>query len=267
MKDYPPFFSGHDADHVRLVEQQLDHLERQYRRLMARERQANQVAALGIGTLQWAHELNNLITPALAYARSALQGEDPVFMRKALRVVERNMRTVAVFSERVLSMARRGHTPRPERVDLSRAISEALESIGMDPNRPSIQVEIQIPEGLKAWVDPHALLQVLSNLFLNARAAMKTAPGRMIVEAQEEEGRVRLSISDTGSGIDPEVLPRVFDLFHHGQDDGVEDETRCRGIGLALCRELLEENGGTITVESRLGQGTTFHVDLPENAC
>ena len=92
---------------------------------------------------------------------------------------------------------------------------------------------------------------------------MKYTPkhGRISVCVQEEKGAVELSVSDTGIGIAPEHIERIFDRFYR------VDKARSRrmggnGLGLAIAREIAEAHGGTIAVESEMGKGTTFHVQL-----
>jgi signal transduction histidine kinase len=104
-------------------------------------------------------------------------------------------------------------------------------------------------------VDPLQIEQVLANLVSNACQAMPQG-GRLTLSARAEEGWVQLSVADTGCGIPPENLEKIFEpLF----------TTRARGIGLGLAvsRNLVEVNGGSIQVESTEGQGSTLTVTLP----
>jgi signal transduction histidine kinase len=100
---------------------------------------------------------------------------------------------------------------------------------------------------------------VLFNIILNAIQAMEEGGTLSIVtEAGEKGGRksVRIIVSDTGRGIPPEELDKIFVPFFTTKTQGT-------GLGLPICKQLLEQHGGTITVESRVGRGTTFTIDLP----
>jgi CheY-like chemotaxis protein len=105
------------------------------------------------------------------------------------------------------------------------------------------------------------LVLVLTNLLTNAVGALAhTTNGEVRVVAHADADRVRISVSDTGSGIAPEVLPHIFDPFFSTRESGG------MGIGLAMCERIIHDHDGVITVETEVGKGTTFHVDLPAAA-
>jgi signal transduction histidine kinase len=111
---------------------------------------------------------------------------------------------------------------------------------------------------------------VLFNLFLNAQEAMKgTHHGRLVVSASEQvedgerAGRVVIEVRNTGKTIPPELLPHIFDALASTKSVDADGAYRCSGLGLALCRDLVEENGGTIVVESQAPDGTAFVIGLP----
>lgn len=109
-------------------------------------------------------------------------------------------------------------------------------------------------------VDPDRMAQVLGNLVSNA-LRHTPAEGRICLAATHQDRRVLLTVQDTGAGIPPDQLPHVFDRFYRGDEargDGGES-----GLGLAIAKSLVELHGGTISVESSLGKGTTFTIALP----
>lgn len=122
-----------------------------------------------------------------------------------------------------------------------------------------LEWELDVPKGLPAIVADHArLVQVLANLVGNAANA--TPPGgRVTVRAEDAGGEVRFHVSDTGAGIDPESLPRIFDRFFHVPVRGKSGS----GLGLTISRGLVEAHGGRMWAESRLGEGSTFSFALP----
>jgi signal transduction histidine kinase len=112
--------------------------------------------------------------------------------------------------------------------------------------------------------DPVRIGQVVTNLVGNA---IKFTPrgGRVRVEVRPEaRGSASITVSDTGIGIDPAELPRIFDRFYRGSR-ATEARGSGSGLGLAIVRGIVEMHGGTVSVESRPGAGTTFRVVLPQN--
>lgn len=122
----------------------------------------------------------------------------------------------------------------------------------------SVQSEALLPE---INVDPDRMAQVLGNLLSNA-LRYTPAGGQIVLGAREKGASVQLTVQDTGQGIEPDALPRLFDRFYRGDGarptDGGES-----GLGLAIAKSLVELHGGVISVESRLGQGTRFTITLP----
>ena len=113
----------------------------------------------------------------------------------------------------------------------------------------------------------NTLKQVLFNLLLNAREAMHARHnGYLGISAEQQGEHVSIKVKNTGDPIPPELLPQIFEPFQTSKPATRGGRTRCGGLGLALCRDLVEENGGTITVSSSLDSGTTFSMVLPSAA-
>lgn len=126
--------------------------------------------------------------------------------------------------------------------------------------KKSIEVAVAVPDGLAVEADERLLARALQNLLNNA---LKFAPedGRVELRAAADgAGRVRLSVRDTGPGIAPDELPRLFERFRRCRGDERRPGT---GLGLAFCREAAAAMGGSIEVESKLGAGTAFTLVLP----
>lgn len=156
--------------------------------------------------------------------------------------------------------------------DLSHAEASALslkcETIQMHPfiqhivdrftplsRQAGVSLTFECHESETVWADPEKLSRILVNLASNALHA--TEPGGEIrLEARQEKDRTILVIRDTGSGIDPDSLPHIFERFYTTAGGRL-------GLGLAIVKELIEAHGGHITVESEVGQGTTFILSLP----
>src|SRR5262249_3391766 len=115
-----------------------------------------------------------------------------------------------------------------------------------------------------ARINPAAIKQVLFNLLLNAREAMANGHGSVTIAGQRAgEGMVRLSVRDSGSGISPEALPHIFEPFYTTKSRADRDDRGGLGLGLYVSKQLVEEGGGKLTVESKPGDGATFTLWLP----
>jgi len=139
-----------------------------------------------------------------------------------------------------------------ERIDLAELIRDAAESV---PGTTS-PIEVHVDPLSPITVDPLRIREVLLNLLSNA--LRHTPPGGVVaIRASRQPKQVTIRVTDTGSGIAPEELPRIFERFHKGSD------SRGSGLGLAISRDLVRAHGGDIRVESLLGRGTTVEVTLP----
>jgi two-component system NtrC family sensor kinase len=129
-----------------------------------------------------------------------------------------------------------------------------------------VEVALDLAPNLPVlWADPHQLHQVFINLITNAQQALSQAPPprRLTIAARHDPSRdaVTVDVADTGPGMPPEVRSRIFEPFFTTKPPG-----QGTGLGLALCRGIVEGHGGTIAVESAPGRGTTFRIELPVKA-
>jgi two-component system CheB/CheR fusion protein len=213
------------------------------------------------------HELRNPLAPISAALDIVHQraGNDPVVQR-TLEVSERQLNHMSRLLDDLLDVARitQGKIRlRKEAVDLARVVGEAVEAARPVVAERGLRLEVALPpESVPLEGDPVRLAQVVANLVNNA---IKFTPrdGRIDVALTADAGTAVLRVRDTGIGIAPEMLPRVFDLFVQA------DRTLARaqaglGIGLTLVRQLAERHGGTGEAHSAgLGQGSEFVVRLP----
>ena len=145
-----------------------------------------------------------------------------------------------------------------------KAAEDAVASLCRDLSKDGIRFRLDVDESLNAFVDPLQLQQVFFNLFLNARNAMVSSrDGRLVVAGRRDGDRVVVDVSDSGPGIAPGVIEHIFDALETTKLADQDGKQRCAGLGLALCRDLIEENDGQITVASRPTEGTTFSLYLP----
>jgi signal transduction histidine kinase len=129
-------------------------------------------------------------------------------------------------------------------------------------NDKKLSLQVEPLDGLPtAYGDPERLRQVLANLVSNA---IKYTPngGRITVRGDTRDGKVILEVEDTGIGIGPDDLPRIFDRFFRAEDEFTQ-AVEGTGVGLSIVKSIVERHGGEVTVESQPGRGSTFRVILP----
>jgi ammonium transporter len=142
--------------------------------------------------------------------------------------------------------------------DVLREVTDSLEPL---VDRPRVQLVVEAEPGLPCvQTDREKVMQILLNLLSNA--IKYTDEGSITVRAQAVDGRLRVGVSDTGVGIPPDELNKVFDEFHRA-DSASTRRRRGTGLGLTISRRLARNLGGDVTVESKLGAGSTFTLDLP----
>jgi two-component system cell cycle sensor histidine kinase/response regulator CckA len=204
-----------------------------------------------------AHDFANLITVIDGYCDILLQRAavtDP--LHAELQEVRNAVGHGARLTSQLLDFTR-GHAAVPAALDLNHLVREMNRML-----RPiigeQINLEITLAEQLDQVVaDPGQMEQVIVNLILNARDAMPSGGTIRVATANTETG-VTLSVADTGSGIDTSVLPHVFEPFFTTKENG-----RGTGLGLSTVKEIVEQGGGEIRVQSHPGRGTTFTIRLP----
>jgi signal transduction histidine kinase len=165
---------------------------------------------------------------------------------------------------RTLSLAEAGQLPLVwEPVDVSELLTDVRTSFSGQAEAADLDLRVEAGGDLPTITgDVGRLDQVLGNLIANA--IRHTPPGGSItLEAEAIQDGVRIRVRDTGEGIPADDLPHIFDRFWKGDRSRTRAGGAGSGLGLAIARQLVQVHGGTICVESEIGQGTTFIVDLP----
>jgi two-component system NtrC family sensor kinase len=142
-------------------------------------------------------------------------------------------------------------------------VKGAAELLAYEMRTDSVDVSVDLGRGVPVmWADPHQLHQVLVNLIANAHHAMRRhpQPRRLTLTTRYDvaRDRVRIEVADTGPGMAADVRAKVFEAFFTTKPTG-----EGTGLGLSLCRNIIEEHGGTLDVDSEPGRGATFVIDLP----
>jgi signal transduction histidine kinase len=226
---------------------------------------ANKMVSLGRLASGVAHEVNNplaIINEKAGHIRdiftlTATYAKDPKLIELVDSVIATVQRCAAV-TRNLLNFSRHLNLS-VQTIDLKEIIAEVKNVLAQDAEYRSITVGVQILEKLpKFESDRGKLEQVFFNLFNNAISAMKDG-GHLEIEAlQENERFIAISFTDNGPGIPQSDLKHIFDPFFYSKTG--HDGT---GVGLSVTYALVQEIGGTISVDSRPGRGTTFRIDIP----
>jgi signal transduction histidine kinase len=149
-------------------------------------------------------------------------------------------------------------------IDLAAFFRELTSGFQVLAGQNGIEFPVRLADDLPATIhgDEDRLNEVLGNLLSNA-FKFTTQGGTIRVDAQRCDGGICVEVEDTGVGIPPDQLPRVFEKFYQ-VDNEAQPRSVGSGLGLAISREIVEAHGGTITAESQVGRGTRFSVFLPE---
>jgi len=222
------------------------------------------LANMGIAGYMIAHEINNLLTPIGTYAGLALENPDDVELgKKALNKAVQNCKRASKIMESILTLAN-GRDQEKENCRLLELVREVFAYLVRDFSKDGIKVDILIAANLQVWAVPAQIQQVLMNLILNAREAMLKGGGILRIKAEQGADAVEITLSDTGCGIEPSDLEEIFEPFFTTKRMGNSPSGRpgC-GLGLAFCKKVVETHGGTISVESKPREGSTFKIVLP----
>jgi len=221
------------------------------------------VSSLGVLAGSICHELNNALTPILNYAKLGLRNPDPAYRERAFEKIAEAGRRASAITTGVLGLAR-PQAGRRDPADLVRLAEEVLLLVGKDLAKGRVKVDFHAEGRPHARVDPAQIQQVLLNLLINARQAMPRGGTARVRVGVDPAGRMaELSVADTGVGIKPADLRRIFEPFFTTKAGPDAAGLGGTGLGLSVCRDIVEAHHGRLRAESRPGQGTTFTLRLP----
>ncbi len=234
----------------------------------------HQLATLGTLTAGIAHEINNILTPVLAYAQMAKGNPaDAELQAKALDRAIAGVDSASRIIEAVLGFARSDDDTGP--ASISRIIDSSLACLGRAPERDGVTLIVETDPDAQVRIQPLALQQVLLNLILNALAALQGTRGELRINVTlREDGMTQIRVADNGPGIPESLAGKLFEPFvtncARRTDGDRASGPGGSGLGLAVCKRLIEDAGGSITVcpscfesGTASGPGAAFTVTLP----
>jgi PAS domain S-box-containing protein len=224
----------------------------------------NRVSVMGELVASLSHEISQPIASARLYASAAqnflnMQPPDLGEVREALAGILGNAGRAGVIIDRIRDQIRKA-PPRKERFDLNAAINEVIELGRSAIIKNRVWVQTRLSEGLfPVHGDRVQLQQVVLNLLLNAVEAMgsvEAAPRELLISTRQDHTGVLVAVHDSGPGIHPEHLERVFNSFYTTKPSGT-------GMGLSICRSIVDAHGGRLWAEANEPRGAIFQFTLP----
>lgn len=249
------------------LEQRVDQKTRELKRAHEHALHTEKMASIGKMAAVLAHEINNPLSGILTYAkllRKWIDNEDVGKNRRreiceSLDLIAAESRRCGDLVKNLLTFSRT--TPMHlQPTNLNRVIEQSLRLIQHQLDLANVQVQLQLDQNLPEVVcDGAQIEQVLLALMMNALDAMPQGGNLWVTTTIDvSEEIVRITVRDDGAGISPDILPRLFEPFLTTKETG-----KGVGLGLAISRSILERHNGKIEVQSELGRGTTFTIELP----
>ncbi len=239
------------------LEQKVVERTRELEEAHARLHHAEKLSSLGRMAASIAHEINNPLTGLLSYVhliKRALPDDSEILPDVLL--VEQQVNAIAGLVRQLRDFSK---PPRKERRLV--ILNTALEDVLALMHSELLKHRIEVVRAFDAALPPilasaEQMREVLLNIILNAQDAMPEG-GTLTVRTSADDTWVQAQVTDTGTGIAPEIMERIFEPFFTTKGE------HGTGLGLAICHSIIQDHGGDILVESREGQGTTFTVQLP----
>jgi signal transduction histidine kinase/HAMP domain-containing protein len=211
-----------------------------------------------------AHEIKNPLTPirlSVEHLREVWNrggGATPEFERALDECVTNVLTQTEELKRAASEFSDYARLPQPEigSTDVGRVIRETAAAFA---GAPGVKWAVRSEPDVLAEADPRLLARVLSNLIGNAVDALSGKAGEIVLSAERRNGRIIVTVDDTGPGVPERILPRLFDPYFSAKSGGT-------GLGLAIAKKIVEEHGGTIAAENRRGGGFRVRFDLPQAA-
>jgi PAS domain S-box-containing protein len=226
----------------------------------------NRVSIMGELTASIAHEVNQPLSGVVSNGSACLRwlaGDTPNIeeARETARRIVRDGKRAAEIIGRIRALTKRTATPR-EKLDLNETIREILPLVGDEAKKKSVIIRTCFADdAFPVLGDRVQLQQVMLNLIMNGIEAMNTVTDRAreigITSRNTDPDQVEVTVEDSGTGLDPDASARIFDAFYTTKPAGM-------GMGLSICRSILQAHHGRLWATANQGAGTTFHFTLPK---
>jgi two-component system, NtrC family, sensor kinase len=215
----------------------------------------------GLGTLAAgiAHEMNNPLFSIMGFTEAILEEKDPKKIKTYSQKVLEKSKHMASIILNMSGYSRAGQKDQMGDVNINERLDASIEMALMASYSDDIELEKNYSQLPLIKAKPEEIQQIYLNIFRNAVQAME-GKGKLSISSSQDNGRIVTTIQDTGPGIPQEYISKVFDPFFTTKDQG-----KGTGLGLNIVHRLVENYGGSISVESTVGKGTTFTISFPVN--
>src|SRR6201993_3032512 len=254
-----------DLSERKRAEAQAREAERRYREMQMELAHANRVATMGQLTASIAHEVKQPLAATVSNAQAALrwlgrQPPDLEEVRQALAHIVQDGKRAGDVVGRIRDLIKKA-PPREDRLDINEAVREVIELTRSEAATNGVSVQSELAGGLPLIQgDRVQLQQVVLNLIINAAEAMSGAgdgPRELLISTgTSDTGDVRVAVQDSGPGLTPAALERLFEPFYTTKPGGL-------GLGLSICRSIIEAHGGRLWASANVPRGATFQFTLP----
>jgi PAS domain S-box-containing protein len=219
---------------------------------------SEKLAAVGRLAAAFSHDIRNplaVIKNSICFLEMKLKGTTDDKVLKHMRILGEEINYANIMVNDLLDFTRK-NPPRFQKANLNEVVDRALSSVSKPEN---IDVSLRLGEIPPIQIDEGQLQRVFANMIVNAIQAMSNG-GKLAVQTARGHDLVEVVFSDNGTGIKEENLQKIFMPFFSTKPNGV-------GLGLSICKQIVENHGGRITVKSKAGSGTTFTIQLPIRQC
>lgn len=250
---------NHMTENLKNSRDQLEKTVETLKTTRAQLVQSEKLSGIGEFVAGVAHELNNPLTSVIGFAELLNQQDvDEKHKKFSKRIVQSAERCHKIV-QNLLSFARQ-HTPERKQADLNTIVESVIEILQYELRTSNIEIKKELQANLPPLLaDAHQLQQVFLNILNNARQAMEGRNGSSVRIATRAAGdRLEVVFADNGPGISEENMSKIFNPFFTTKPIG-----KGTGLGLSLSYGIIQEHGGDIRVQSKLGEGTTFTISFP----
>ena len=217
---------------------------------------ADRLTSLGYMATGMAHEIKNALVP-LKTLTDLLQvsGKDQMFIAKFNEMVPHEIERINRLSTELLHYSKPGE-PQFDYLNVNEIIDEAEKYLRIQARKKNVSIKLELGSVAKVKIDSQKMLQVFTNLMLNSIDAMEEKGGTVWLRSRDTEDDAVIEVEDSGPGMPPEKLNRIFVPFYTTKKEGT-------GMGLPIVQRIVADHGGHIDVKSEVGKGTIFTISLP----
>ncbi len=244
-----------EGNHIGIIMLLEDVTEtRRMQRLVQRQEKLTAIGELAVGI---AHELRNPLSAIKGFARIIQKNlDDDDVNQEYLEIIIKEVDRLSRLSQELLNTARNPNSIAYYALQINDVVMKSVEAFNMEKYLPQAYVKVQWEPDLPLiWGEAERLKQVIMNLLYNAYQALDNS-GYIYVDTSRQGNWVKIRVTDTGSGIEPDKIERIFDPFYTTKLEG-------NGLGLALVHSIVNQHYGYVEVKSEPGQGATFIIRLP----